>query len=212
MMSATLRRVSFALAALTLACGDATAPTRLTEAQVGDMLDAMSLVAYSGDTPGTAAMSQSSLRGSSLLASYLQASTQLVNATVSVSQTVSCPNGGSASWNGTATDDPEAGASSAQITQSFSNCAATSSEGRVWTFNGDPSIVTNVSSTYNEATGAFSLNMTQIGGIRFSSDLGAGGCQISLTVTMSGDADSFSATLNGSACGHTIEQSIEATQ
>ena len=202
MTSATfLRRGAVALAALTLACGDATGPTRLTEAQVGDMLEAMSLVAYSGDMPG-AAMSMASLLGSS----------QVFNATVSVSQTVSCPNGGTASVSGTSTDDPEAGTASAQITQSFSGCAATSSEGRVWTFDGDPSIVTNVNSTYNETTGAFGMNVIQVGGIRFASDLGSGGCQLNLTMTMSGDADSFSASLSGSACGHTIEQSIDVTQ
>ena len=196
-----LRRAAVVLAALTLACGDATGPARLTEDQVGDMLSAMSLVAYSGDTPGSA-MSNASLRGSS----------QTLNATVSVSQTVSCPNGGTASVSGTSTDDPDAGTASALITQSFDDCAATSAEGRVWTFNGDPSIVTSVSSTVNEATGAFSMNVTQIGGIRFSSNLGSGACPINLTMTMSGDDDSFSLTMNGSACGHSIEQSIEVAQ
>lgn len=199
MTSATFfRRASLALAVLTLGCGDATGP-RLSEAEVGELLEAMSLVSYEGGMPGSPMMG-------------LRASSQTFNATVNVSQTVSCPNGGSATFTGTASDDPAAGTSSALVTQSFSNCAATSSAGRVWTFNSDPAIVTDVSSTYNEATGAYSMNMTQVGGIRFESSVASGSCSISLHMTMSGDADSFSATLNGSACGRSIQQSIDVTQ
>ena len=203
MKSATLvRRASVALVALTLACGDSTGPARLSEEQVVDMLDAMSAVAYTGDIPG----------GTSLSRASLWAVPQTANATVSVSQTVSCPNGGNASVSGTATDNPDAGTATAHIVQSFAACAATSSEGRVWTFNGDPNITTDLNSTYNESTGAFSMTVTQVGGVRFASNLGSGACQVNLTLTMSGDEDSFSATMSGSACGHTIEQSIDVTQ
>src|SRR5687767_15732302 len=98
MKSATLvRRASVALVAFTLACGDSTGPARLSEEQVVDMLDAMSVVAYQ-DIPGGANMSRASL----------WAAPQTANATVSVSQTVSCPNGGNASVTGTATDNPDA--------------------------------------------------------------------------------------------------------
>jgi len=203
MKSATLvRRTSVALVALTLACGDSTGPARLSEEQVVDMLNAMSSVAYTGDIPGGASMSRASL----------WAAPQTANATVNVSQTVSCPNGGTASVNGTSTDNPDAGTATATITQSFSACAAASSEGRVWTFNGDPNIVTTINSTWNEATGAFTMNMTQEGAIQFASNLGSGRCAIDLTLTMSGNETSFSATMSGSACGHTIEQSIDVTQ
>ena len=202
MKSATLvRRASVALVALTLACGDSTGPARLSEEQVVDMLDAMSVVAYQ-DIPGGANMSRASL----------WAAPQTANATVSVSQTVSCPNGGNASVTGTATDNPDAGTATATITQSFSACAATSSEGRVWTFNGDPNIVTTINSTWNEATGAFTMNMTQEGAIQFASNLGSGRCAIDLTLTMSGNETSFSMTMSGTACGHTIQQSIDYTE
>lgn len=196
-----MRRASVILAAFTLACGDSTGPSNLSEEQVSDMLDAMSVVASFGDVPG-ATMSKGGF-------AY---SPQTANATVSVSQTVSCPNGGSASVSGTTTTDEQAGTMSSQITQSFSGCAATSSEGRVWTFDGNPNIVTNVSATYNETTGAYSMTASQVGGIRFASNLGSGNCQIDLQITMSGDENSFSATLSGSACGHNIQQSIEVTQ
>lgn len=197
-----LRRASVALAAFTLACGDSTGPNaNLSEEEVGDLLDAMSAVAYVGDVPG-GSMSRAGLRYSP----------ETANATVSVSETVDCPNGGSATWSGTATDNPDAGTATAQVTQSFNACAATSSEGRLWTFDGNPNIVTNVSASYNETTGAFSMTTTQVGGIRFASDLGSGACQINLTFTMSGDENSFSANISGSACGRNIQQSIEVTQ
>lgn len=200
MISATFfRRASVVLAAFTVACGDSTGPNaNLSEAEVSDMLDAMSAVASFGSDP------QASSGGSG-------ASLQMSNLTVNVSQTVSCPSGGSTSVSGTATYDEAAGTMTTQVTQTFSSCAATSSEGRVWTFNGNPSIVTNVSASYNETTGAFSMTATQVGGIRFSSNVGSGSCQINLTLTISGDQDSFAGTLSGSACGHDIEQSIEVT-
>ena len=203
MKSATLvRRASVALMALTLACGDSTGPARLSEEQVVDMLDAMSSVAYTGEIPGGASLSRASL----------WAAPQTANATVNVSQTVTCPNGGTATVNGTATDNPDAGTASAHIVQSFTGCAATSSEGRVWTFNGDPDITTDLSSSYNETTGAFSMTVTQVGGIRFASNLGNGNCPINLTLTMSGNETSFSLTMNGTACGHSIQQSFDYTE
>ncbi len=194
-----LRRASVALVALTLACGDSTAP-KLSEAEVFDMLDAMSVVASVSEIPGSPAMRAS-----------LVATPSLANATVSVSQTVSCPNGGTASVSGTATDNPDAGTVSAQVTHNFSGCSAPSSEGRVWTFNGSPNILTTLSASNNATTGAFSMTVTQVGGVRFASDLGEGTCQINLTMTLAGNDNSFSSSINGSACGRTIQQTVEVT-
>lgn len=188
MTSATLfRRASLALAAFTLACGDSTGPSNLSQQQVGDMLNAMAAVSSFGSMPGTAP------------------------AIVTVSQTVDCPNGGSATVNGTVNENEEAGTATVHITQGFSGCAATSAQGRVWTFDGNPHIVTNVSMTSNQTTGAFSMTATQVGGVRFSSDLGSGNCQINLTFTLSGNENSISGSLSGSACGHNIQQSMSVT-
>lgn len=195
-----LRRAPIALAALTLACGDSTSP-RLSQEQVFDMLDAMSVVADVSDLSGTPAMRAS-----------LVAAPTKANATVNVSQIVSCPNGGTASVSGTATDNPDAGTASAQVTHNFTACSAASTEGRVWTFNGDPNILTTMSATNNAATGAYSLTVTQVGGVRFASDLGEGSCRINLTVTLSGNATSLSSSINGSACGRSIHQTVEITQ
>ena len=58
----------------------------------------------------------------------------------------------------------------------------TESNGRVWTFDGNPNIVTNVSLTSNQTTGAFTMTATQKGGIKFTSDLGSGSCAIALSL------------------------------
>ena len=189
-----------ALTVFTVACGDSTAPSvALSEEQVGDMLDAMSSVSDFGFAPGAGLYRAAAVPTTA-------------NATATFAQTVDCPNGGSATVNGTATDNATAGTVSIQITQSFSACAATSSEGRLWTFNGNPNIVTNVSATSNATTGAFSMTATQVGGIKFASDLGSGSCQINLTFTMSGNETSFSGTLSGTACGHNIQQSVSFSE
>ena len=199
MMSTSLiRRASVALAVFTLACGgDSTAPNvNLSEEQVGDMLDAMSVVS-AFDASGSSA---------------LRAGGQMASATLSFANSVSCPNGGNASVNGTVSDGATQGSATLHITQNFSACAATSEQGRVWTFNGDPHIVTDVTTSYNQTTGAYSMTATQVGGVRFSSNLGSGACEVNLTFTLTGDQTSFSGTLSGTACGRTIQQSVSLTQ
>ena len=190
MTSATLiRRASVALVAFSLAaCGDSTGPSaNLTEEQVGDMLDAMSAVSNFGSVPGTAM------------------------AVVTVSETVDCPNGGTATASGTVTENTLAGTATVQFTQSFNGCKATSSAGRVWTFDGNPNIVTNLATTYNATTGAYSITGTQVGGIKVSSEVGSGSCDINITISFSGDPNSFNGSISGSACGRNIQQSISVT-
>jgi hypothetical protein len=190
MTSAPLfRRASLALAAFTLACGDSTGPrTTLTDEQAADMLEAMSSVASIGALPGTSM------------------------AVINASQTVDCPNGGSTSLSSSVNENQAAGTATIQVIQGFSGCRATSRKGRIWTFDGDPNVVTNISVSYNQTTGAFSLTGSQVGGVRFASDLGSGSCRIDLSFTLSGDASSIAGTLSGTACGHNIEQSISVTQ
>lgn len=151
------------------------------------MLDAMSVVAPVASVPGVSQM------------------------VVDFSQTVDCPNGGSASVNATINGDQAAGTATVQVTQGFSGCMVTSKKGRVWTFDGDPNVVTNLSLSHNATTGAFSITGSRVGGIKFASDLGSGSCPINLTFTLSGNASSFNGSLTGSACGHNIEQTISVT-
>jgi hypothetical protein len=188
MTSATLiRRACLGLLTLTLAaCGDSTGPRVLTQEQVEDMLEAMAEVQ---SIPAL---------GAGL-------------AVVTVSETVSCPNGGSATVNGSIDDHGTTTTATVSITEIFSGCKSTSSRGRVWTFDGDPNITTNLSVTSDPATQAFTITGTRVGGVRFSSDLGSGSCALNLNISFSGDEDSFEASINGTACGHTIQQSISIT-
>jgi hypothetical protein len=198
-----LRRASVVLAAFTLACGDSTGLSDLSEAQVGDMLDAMAAVSYAGNV---------SVPGAAFSRASLKLAPQTANAVVSVSETVDCPNGGSASYSGSADSDEEAGTLSAQVNQSFNGCAATSSEGRVWTFTGN--VASTLDASSNQETGEFSVTATQVGAIQAASNLGSGGCAINMTLTVSGNetAGTLSVSLSGSACGRNIEQSIEVSQ
>ena len=181
------RRACLALVAFALVgCGgDSTGPSvTLTEEQVADMMDAMTAVNALGGV----------------------ATTQMT--VVNVSQTVDCPNGGTYSVSGSVNDNSGSGSATIHVTQGFNGCKATSKQGRVWTFNGMPNIATDISMTANQQTQAFSITGTQVGGITFSSDLGSGSCGINLTIALSGDADSFEGSINGTACGHTIQQSM----
>lgn len=200
MKRATLfRGASVALAAASLACGDSTAPNvTLTDAQVGDMLDAITAVSFASTGAGGGL--------------FVHGAGETANVTVTLSETVSCPNGGSASVNGTVTGDPATGAFSAEVTQGFTACAAPSKQGRVWTFDGDPNIVTELSGTENATTGAFSLTATQVGGVKFASNLGAGSCALDLALTASGNATSGTVTLSGTACGRTIQRTVTVTE
>ena len=185
MLTRLTKRASLALLAFTVAaCGDSTAPKiNLTEEQVMDMLEAMAAVNSVGALGAQAAI-------------------------ITVSETVSCPNGGSTSVNGSVNDNNGSNTATIQATQGFSNCAATSDAGRVWTFNG--SITTNFSVTVNQDTEEFSMTGTQVGGINASSDLGSGGCEINITMTLTSSAAGFSGSISGTACGHTIQQTITA--
>ena len=105
-----IRRAAIALATLTLACGDSTGPNaNLSETQVAEMLQVMSLVAPFDEVP----------TGGTPARRALQASPSMAYATVSVSETADCPNGGSASVDGIVNSDEEAGTLDAEVTHDF---------------------------------------------------------------------------------------------
>lgn len=185
---------AFAVASLAVsvtACGDSTAPKfDLTEAQVADMMDALA-------TAGLAGFNAPMARNL---------------AVVTVNQTVDCPNGGSATINGSIDEGTTGTSVSMSFTQGFSNCKATSSQGRMWTFNGNPNIVSTFTGTSNMQTGAFSFSGTQKGGITAASDLGSGACAWDVTYSISGNENTgaFSGSVSGTVCGRNISQSISA--
>ena len=184
---------SLAVASLALtftACGDSTAPNlELTEDQVADMMDALTTAGLAG-----------------------YGSTGSNFAVVTIDRTVDCPEGGSASVNASYDDGSTGTTVTMSITQGFSNCKATSSQGRMWTFNGNPNIVSTFTATSNETTGAFTFSGTQKGGITASSDLGSGACGWDVTYSFSGNDNTgaFSGSVTGTVCGRSVSQSISA--
>jgi hypothetical protein len=185
------RRALVAATALTLACGDSTGPSvELTEEQVDDMLSALT-AAGGFDMVGSAPGAQS---------------LQALKAVITVSDVVECPNGGNASVSGSFNVNDQTEAFSMTITQGFADCKATSEEtGRLWTFNGSPNITTQLSGTVNQTSGATTITGSQTGGIRFSSDLGSGVCNINITINVSEDGNGVaSGSISGTMCNHTI--------
>ena len=178
--------IAFALAA----CGDSTAPNlELNDEQVADMMDAMASAGLAGVTPPSAGAGM---------------------AVITLNQTVECPNGGTTTINATVDDGGTTNSVSMSFTQRFSDCKATSSSGRVWTFNGNPNIVTTFTGTSNETTGAFSLSGSQTGGIIAASNLGNGACSWDVDYSMTGNdlTGAFSSTVTGTVCGRSISQTV----
>lgn len=189
-------------AVLTLAaCGGGTEPTKqldLTEAQAEDMMDALSAVgAFSGMYRQTAG--------------YGAGRTALV--TVTVDDTTPCPNGGTLRTQGTFNSDDAGSSFSANVTQSYAGCKATSSSGTLWTFNGAPNIATTFTMSFSESTGAYSMNGTQKGALDVASSVGSGRCNIDLTYTASGNdtTGQYTASISGTVCGRTISVTVSET-
>ncbi|HEU4995889.1 MAG TPA: hypothetical protein VFT29_13785 [Gemmatimonadaceae bacterium] len=180
------------------ACGDSTAPNaNLSEEQIADMLDAMSAVgAFSVGSPAANVHAPSNAAIANAMA----------NAMASVSETVECPQGGTASLTGTANGTENQ--ATMQVKLDWNACKGTSSSGRLWTFDGDPNITLNATITNNPTTGAFSMTATERGGIRFASDIGEGHCSVDLTLSISSNGDTATASISGQVCGKPVTQSM----
>jgi hypothetical protein len=183
------------VAAFTLfaGCKDSTAPQiELTEAQVDDLMDAFSALGTAD--VGTAA--------------------NMAALVVNVGSTIDCPNGGSRSETGSMNINEETGSLSITATQDFAACKAMSSTGRLWTFDGSPSLTSTFNMTVNQTTNAFTMQGTQTGGLMVASDLGSGVCNFDLTTSMTGtpganETMTIAGSISGTVCGKTIQVSID---
>lgn len=195
MMHTTLRRALVAAMAFTVAaCGkdNPLGPEAdLTQAQVEEMMDAMSAIGFSPvgfdvQTPANVQMIVSSLN-----------------------ESAPCPNGGTVSTSGSMNINEQTGNFTAQFTNNYDNCKATSSAGRVWTFNGDPNISQTMTFTSNQTTGAMSMTGSQSGGLSFSSNGASGRCNISInySVSISGSGTE-TGNMTGTVCGKTVNQAL----
>ena len=189
------------------ACGDGNAPDpiQLTEAQAEDMLDALSAAgAFETELSVASAARTANATALALVAAAI---------TNTVDASAPCPDGGTAGIKGTATANDDFSVISANVTQTFSNCKSTSSAGTLWTFNGAPSIVSTMSMTTNQSTGAFTLAMTQRGALDVVGPDASGRCVIDLTLDASGNdiAGTGTITISGTVCGVTITQTVTTT-
>ena len=196
MMHTNLRRAFVAALAFTVAaCGkdNPLGPEAdLTQAQVAEMMDAMSAIGgfsplgFSVQTPANVQMIVSNFDESS-----------------------PCPNGGTISTKGSMNINENTGNFTAQFTNNYNNCKATSSQGRVWTFNGDPNISQSMTFTSNQTTGAMAMTGSQTGGISFSSNGASGRCNVSVNYNVSITANGTeTGTITGTVCGKSVSQSI----
>jgi hypothetical protein len=198
-MQKTFRRALVAaLAVAASACGDSPLGPEadLTPAEVEEMMDAMSAVGAFTFSP--AGFSVQSVEGG-----------QVAAVVAPFNESADCPNGGTVNSSGSMNMNESTGNFTAQFTNSYNNCKATSSAGRVWTFNGDPNVSTNMSYTFNQTTGGFSMSGTQSGGLRFASGSTSGRCSISLNYSMSTNANGVATgSVTGTICGESVNQSL----
>jgi hypothetical protein len=187
------------------ACGEnAPDPIQLSEAQALDMMDALAATGAMDVGPELSVTKAPDAGVDAAMAIVAMAVTSTINATAP------CPNGGTAGVSGTATVNDDETQATAHVTQTFTDCKSTSSEGTLWTFNGAPSIVTTLSATSNPTTGAFTLNLTQKGALDVAGPASSGRCAIDFTINATGNEndDTGSITVSGSVCGVTFEQTV----
>ena len=197
MMQNTFRRALVAAMAFTVAaCGDSpvAVDADLSTEEIEEMMDAMSAIGAFSSPFGF---------------SIRSADSNVAMAVTPINETADCPNGGSVNTSGNININETTGNFTAQLTNNYNSCKATSSAGRVWTFNGDPNVSQTMSFTSNQTTGAFSMTGSQTGGLRFSSSQATGRCSISLNYTISMNAQGTeTGSVTGTVCGQSVNHTL----
>lgn len=197
----SLRFVLLAAAVGMLACSkdSATGPeANLTTEEVYDALEAISAIGFD-----VGAFSMAGLRADEGRLEALRLGNGPTAAyTESIDESVACPNGGTTRMRGSLTVNENTGAGSIDLRQSFSNCGSTSTAGRLWVFNGDPDVRTQLASSINVQTEEFSVTGTQRGAFNFSSNGASGRCSIDLTISVS----STGYRMTGRVCGRSVTE------
>ena len=185
------------------ACGkDSTAPNaNLSQAQVEDMMDAMS------------AIQDFSFVGAGMASAASRGQASLV--TAQIDESAQCPVSGTVHVVGTESVDNVQNPTqfSADITETHQACKAQSSSGKTWQFDGRPNIHSTV--TYhvtNLDTGSGTITGSQQGTIGFASEGVSGQCSVSLTINLSFNGTTGAATgsLSGTVCGRDVSQDLSS--
>ena len=193
--------IAAALAALLSlsACKDSSGPDsiQLTDAQAEDLMEALASVGSDGGE--LARRSAAFVAGPD--AAFLQ---------IPVDETEQCPGGGTVRQQGTLDVNDTFTQMTANVTNSYTGCKATSPQGVLWTFDGAPNIAFAFTVTSDATTGNYTISGTQKGAVDASSSIGSGRCAIDLTYTGSGNSETQtgSATVSGTACGRTINVTV----
>jgi hypothetical protein len=192
---ATSGLIVIAAAAALVACGNSTGPVGLTQAQVEDLVDALAAVGRQSSPLG------SNVRG--------DAPARVLGVQYPVDETASCPGGGTVRSQGMI--DLTETTFSANLTQTFTNCVSTSSRNTRWTFNGNPNLTTQMSGTFSQSGGTFTMSGTQSGGISYSSPHGGGSCSVDLSLNVTGNmlTDRATGSVVGTVCGRAINQTVQ---
>jgi len=185
--------VALAASVAIAACGDSTVPnTPLTDAQVDELMQAMTSTGFVPTTPAAAA------RGSAVIS-------------LNVDQTLDCPVSGSVHVTGSWSLNDALNSFTANVREKHQACAATAQKtGKTWTFDGRPDVAANLSANVtNMDTGAGTLSGSEKGAIAFSTEGLEGTCQIDLTINATtNDAGVTTGTLSGTVCGKDVSQDL----
>lgn len=200
------KMLPYALAAILIlpACGgddDDGGPTgnsggNLTAAEFDSMVEALSVIGTLGF----------GVIGFDRQSPHLAAQTQ--SGTIPT-QTEPCPEGGTTAYSGSYTYTSNAqGVTNFHysLTQSYTNCRAASSNGTIWTFNGNPNITVTLDYTISQA-GAYNFTLREVGGFGWSGASKSSSCQIDVTLTGSiSQSSTYTYTYAGSVCGQTVNE------
>ena len=200
-----MNRTPFRLGALALllsfgvmACGD-DSPTQsgdtLTQAEAESMMGALALaggvgffgMGFAADDPSMA-MSMD---------------------TFPIDATIDCSGGGTLQMSGEVTVSNQGESISMTQTLTHQSCTETSpQDDRSWTFNGSPSINTQLAGSATDTT--INFQGSQTGGISWSSGGSSGTCQMNVDYSVSGSSAGGAVTVNisGTVCGVDVSQSV----
>lgn len=194
-----VRGVAFAMSMAVAACGDSA-----TEV-VGDLsqAEAEALAEVVGSTVFSSASAVPEAEGAP--------GRTPVSGSQSINTTVDCELGGTVGVDGNLeySGDTETTVNATfELTQVHNGCVAESQDGIRFILDGAPDVTSNVSLTLSE--NELSLEGTYGGAVDWSTDGREGNCSLNVTlsVDMSGTAESGSASMSGTVCGVAFQKSV----
>lgn len=129
-----------------------------------------------------------------------------------IDRVVECPEGGTVAlqgqYSGDIDEETGEGTLDFTLTQTHDACAASASDGSVWSFDGDPNVATDFDYQFSETS--VSLQGTRTGTVQWSGSDANGRCSVDLSWDVSADVEqsSFSGTVSGSFCGFDVSQDL----